>query len=66
MIKVEQISKEIDRTMVIYFESRTTDTESLSDLDSIYEVLMSNLRSRIVAGGYDNSSKFFIELKLPS
>ena len=66
MIKVEFLEKEIDRTAVIYYESRTTDEESLAELDRLYEVLMSALRSKVVAGGYDNSAKFFIEVKLPT
>lgn len=65
MIKVESLEKEIDKTTVLYFESRTVDEESLADLDRMYEVLMSNLRTRVVAAGYDNSQKFFIELNNP-
>lgn len=65
MIKVEFLEKEIDKTSVIYFESRTTDEDSLADLDRLYELLVSSLRSKVVAGGYDNSAKFFIEIKNP-
>ena len=66
MIKVDLLEKEIDKTTVLYFESRTTDDRSLEDLDRLYEILMSNLNRVAVAGGYDNSQKFFIELKNPS
>lgn len=66
MIKVEFLEKEIDKTSVMYFESRTIDEESLVELDRLYEILMSALRSKVVAGGYDNSAKFFIEVKLPN
>ena len=65
MIKVEYLEKEIDKTTVLYFESRTVDEESLADLDRVYEVLMSSLKRVIVAAGYDNSQKFFIELNNP-
>ena len=65
MIKVEYLEKEIDKTTVLYFESRTVDAESLADLDRVYEVLMSGLKRVIVAAGYDNSQKFFIELNNP-
>lgn len=66
VIKVDLLEKEIDKTTVLYFETRTVDDDSLADLDRLYEILMSSLRSKVVAGGYDNSYKFFIELKNPS
>ena len=63
MIKVDLLEKEIDKTTVMYFETRTVDEDSLSELDKLYEILMSNLNRVVVAAGYDNSQKFFIELK---
>jgi hypothetical protein len=66
VIKVDLLEKEIDKTTILYFESRLVDDESLMDLDKLYEILMSNLNRVVVAAGYDNSQKFFIELKNPS
>ena len=60
MIKVEFLKKE-DST-ILYFESRTTDSESLSELDNLYEVLMSAMSRTALGGGYDASNKFSIEL----
>lgn len=66
MIKVDLLEKEIDKTTVLYFESRLTDDDSLSELDRLYEILVSSLSKVMVAGGYDNSHKFFIEVHNPS
>lgn len=63
MIKVDLLEKEIDNTTVLYFETRTKDEESLQELDKLYEILIANLSRVVVAAGYDNSSKFFVELK---
>lgn len=63
VIKVDLLEKEIDKTTVIYFESRTIDDNSLTELDKLYELLMSSLRSKVIGAGYDTSAKFFIELK---
>lgn len=64
MIKVDLVKKDED-TSVLYFESRTTDEASISELDSLYELLMSALKRNAVSGGYDSSYKFSIELKNP-
>ena len=61
MIKVEFVKKA--NTTVLHFESRTTDDTSLSELDHLYEILMSNMQRTALGGGYDSSSRFSIELK---
>ena len=62
MIKVEAVKNEAAGTIVLHFESRTTDADSLEELDSLYEVLMSSMKRTVLSGGYDNSSRFSITL----
>ena len=62
MIKVEITKDEAGDTATLYFESRTTDPDSLDELDSLYEVLMKSMTRTVVKAGYDNSSRFSIIL----
>lgn len=62
MIKVEVVRSEGGDTAVLHFESRTTDPDSLDELDSLYEVLMKAMTRTVVKAGYDNSNRFSIEL----
>lgn len=63
MIKVEFDKREDETTL--YFESRTTDEDSLKELDHLYEILMSGLSRTALSGGYDNSTRFSITLNNP-
>jgi hypothetical protein len=60
VIKVDYLVK--NDTTTIHFESRTTDEESLSELDHLYEILMSNMQKTALGGGYDSSARFSIIL----
>ena len=63
MIKVEFDRREDETTL--FFESRTTDDDSLKELDHLYEILMSGLARTALGGGYDNTARFSITLKNP-
>ena len=63
MIKVEFDKREDETTL--FFESRTTDDESLKELDHLYEILMSSMARTALGGGYDCSNKFSIILANP-
>lgn len=65
MIKVEMLRKDEEDTTVLFFESRTTDSDSLKELDELYEVIMTATRSTMVKAGYDSSNKFSVEFRNP-
>ena len=62
MIKVDVTKNEKNETATIQFESRTTDQDSLDELDSLYEILMKSMSRTVIKAGYDNSSRFSILL----
>jgi hypothetical protein len=60
VIKVEFTKNE--GTTTLHFESRTTDEDSLTELDHLYEILMFSMQRTSLGGGYDSSTRFSITL----
>jgi hypothetical protein len=66
VIKVETIFNKDKSTTSLHFESRTTDEDSLSELDELFNALMTASDKKILIGmNYKNTSSFYMEILTP-